>query len=93
MGLDPLMQARFFELLRSENRRGMTVFYSSHTLSDVQMLKAGGNHQGRQDHQCGRDRNSQKEATEESIHRIRKRGGNLTGLSGIENIPIASAGR
>ncbi|MCK7540446.1 MAG: AAA family ATPase [Marinilabiliales bacterium] len=38
MGLDPLMQARFFELLRSENRKGMTVFYSSHTLSDVQML-------------------------------------------------------
>jgi ABC-2 type transport system ATP-binding protein len=38
MGLDPLMQARFFELLRSENRNGMTVFYSSHTLSDVQML-------------------------------------------------------
>lgn len=38
MGLDPLMQARFFELLRSENRNGMTIFYSSHTLSDVQML-------------------------------------------------------
>jgi ABC-2 type transport system ATP-binding protein len=38
MGLDPLMQARFFELLRSENRKGMTVFFSSHTLSDVQML-------------------------------------------------------
>lgn len=38
MGLDPLMQARFFELLRSENRRGMTIFFSSHTLSDVQML-------------------------------------------------------
>ncbi|MDF1558870.1 MAG: ABC transporter ATP-binding protein [Bacteroidales bacterium] len=37
-GLDPLMQARFFELLRSENHRGMTVFYSSHSLSDVQML-------------------------------------------------------
>jgi len=37
-GLDPLMQARFFELLRSENRKGMTVFFSSHTLSDVQML-------------------------------------------------------
>jgi len=32
------MQARFFELLRSENRKGMTVFFSSHTLSDVQML-------------------------------------------------------
>lgn len=38
MGLDPLMQSRFFELLRSENNKGMTVFYSSHTLSDVQML-------------------------------------------------------
>jgi len=37
-GLDPLMQARFFELLRSENRKGMTIFFSSHTLSDVQML-------------------------------------------------------
>jgi len=37
-GLDPLMQSRFFDLLRSENRNGMTVFFSSHTLSDVQML-------------------------------------------------------
>jgi ABC-2 type transport system ATP-binding protein len=25
-GLDPLMQAKFFELLRSENRKGMTIF-------------------------------------------------------------------
>ncbi len=32
------MQSRFFDLLRSENKRGMTVFFSSHTLSDVQML-------------------------------------------------------
>jgi ABC-2 type transport system ATP-binding protein len=37
-GLDPLMQSRFFDLLRQENSRGMTVFFSSHTLSDVQML-------------------------------------------------------
>lgn len=37
-GLDPLMQARFFDLLRTENRNGMTVFFSSHTLSDVQMI-------------------------------------------------------
>src|SRR5690606_8167831 len=37
-GLDPLMQSRFFDFLRSENRRGMTVFFSSHSLSDVQML-------------------------------------------------------
>jgi ABC-2 type transport system ATP-binding protein len=37
-GLDPLMQSRFFELLRSENRKGMTVFFSSHVLSEVQLL-------------------------------------------------------
>jgi ABC-2 type transport system ATP-binding protein len=38
MGLDPLMQAKFFELLHSENRKGMTIFFSSHILSEIQML-------------------------------------------------------
>ncbi|TFH48213.1 MAG: ABC transporter ATP-binding protein [Bacteroidia bacterium] len=37
-GLDPLMQEQFFELLRTENRRGMTIFFSSHILSEVQMF-------------------------------------------------------
>jgi ABC-2 type transport system ATP-binding protein len=37
-GLDPLMQSNFFELLRSENRKGMTIFFSSHILGEVQML-------------------------------------------------------
>lgn len=37
-GLDPLMQQRFFDLLREENRRGVTVFFSSHILSEVQRL-------------------------------------------------------
>jgi ABC-2 type transport system ATP-binding protein len=37
-GLDPLMQARFFELLRSENRKGLTIFYSSHILSEIELL-------------------------------------------------------
>jgi ABC-2 type transport system ATP-binding protein len=37
-GLDPLMQEKFFELLREENRKGMTVFFSSHVLSEVQLL-------------------------------------------------------
>jgi ABC-2 type transport system ATP-binding protein len=37
-GHDPLMQSVFFELLRSENKRGMTIFFSSHILSEVQML-------------------------------------------------------
>jgi ABC-2 type transport system ATP-binding protein len=39
LGLDPLMQRRFFDLLREENRqRGLTVFFSSHILSEVQRL-------------------------------------------------------
>jgi ABC-2 type transport system ATP-binding protein len=37
-GLDPLMQSIFFEQLRSENQRGMTIFFSSHILGEVQML-------------------------------------------------------
>lgn len=37
-GLDPLMQEQFFELLRRENDRGMTIFFSSHVLSEVQLL-------------------------------------------------------
>jgi ABC-2 type transport system ATP-binding protein len=37
-GLDPLMQSVFFELLRAENKKGMTIFFSSHILSEVQML-------------------------------------------------------
>jgi ABC-2 type transport system ATP-binding protein len=37
-GLDPLMQSTFFDLLRTENRKGMTIFFSSHILSEVQML-------------------------------------------------------
>jgi ABC-2 type transport system ATP-binding protein len=37
-GLDPLMQSVFFELLRSENKKGMTIFFSSHILGEVQLL-------------------------------------------------------
>lgn len=37
-GLDPLMQSIFFDLLRSENQRGMTIFFSSHILGEVQMF-------------------------------------------------------
>jgi len=35
-GLDPLIQAKFFELIKSENKRGATVLFSSHILSEVQ---------------------------------------------------------
>lgn len=37
-GLDPLMQQRFFDLLREENKRGVTILFSSHILSEVQKL-------------------------------------------------------
>jgi ABC-2 type transport system ATP-binding protein len=37
-GLDPLMQHKFFNLVREENRRGATVFFSSHILSEVQRM-------------------------------------------------------
>ena len=37
-GLDPLMQAEFFRILREENAKGVTVFFSSHTLSEVQKM-------------------------------------------------------
>ena len=35
-GLDPLMQREFFDILRERNRKGVTVFLSSHVLSEVQ---------------------------------------------------------
>ena len=37
-GLDPLMQRKFFQLIRDENARGVTVFFSSHILSEVQRM-------------------------------------------------------
>lgn len=37
-GLDPLMQQRFFELLGEENKKGATIFFSSHILSEVQKM-------------------------------------------------------
>ena len=37
-GLDPLMKQRFVEFLRGEQDRGVTVFFSSHVLSEVRRL-------------------------------------------------------
>jgi ABC-2 type transport system ATP-binding protein len=38
-GLDPLMQRKFFKLIREENEeRGATVFFSSHMLGEVQKM-------------------------------------------------------
>ena len=37
-GLDPLMQNRFFELLEEEHKKGTTIFFSSHILSEIQRM-------------------------------------------------------
>lgn len=37
-GLDPLMQRKFFNLIREENERGATIFFSSHILGEVQKM-------------------------------------------------------
>jgi ABC-2 type transport system ATP-binding protein len=37
-GLDPLMQRRFFDLIKEENAKGATVLFSSHILSEVQRI-------------------------------------------------------
>jgi ABC-2 type transport system ATP-binding protein len=37
-GLDPLMQRKTFQLIREENQRGVTVFFSSHILGEVQRM-------------------------------------------------------
>lgn len=37
-GLDPLMQKTFFEVLKEENKKGATIFFSSHILSEVQEM-------------------------------------------------------
>ena len=38
LGLDPLMQQTFFELIKEENTRGATVLMSSHILNEVQRI-------------------------------------------------------
>jgi ABC-2 type transport system ATP-binding protein len=35
-GLDPLIQHRFFQLLKEKNRQGLTIFLSTHVLSEIE---------------------------------------------------------
>lgn len=37
-GLDPLMQQKFFKLMEDEHKRGATILFSSHILSEIQRL-------------------------------------------------------
>ena len=37
-GLDPIMQQTFYELLEEENKKGTTIFYSTHILSEISKI-------------------------------------------------------
>ncbi len=37
-GLDPLIQNKLYDVLRDENKRGTTIFFSSHVLSEIQKM-------------------------------------------------------
>jgi len=37
-GLDPIMQNIFYELLEEENKKGTTIFYSTHILSEISKI-------------------------------------------------------
>lgn len=37
-GLDPLMQEKFYEILEAEKKKGTTIFFSSHILSEVKRI-------------------------------------------------------
>ena len=37
-GLDPIMQQVFYELLREERKKGTTIFYSTHILSEISKI-------------------------------------------------------
>ena len=55
-GLDPLMQQKFFDLVHEENRKGATIFLSSHILErGPEAVRPRGDHQGRQDHPGRKD--------------------------------------
>ena len=83
-GLDPLMQREFFEILRERNRAGVTVFLSSHILSEIQRYcsRAAIIREGRII-TCG----AVTELAKTNARRVSLRGNpNLAGLSGIKDV-------
>ncbi|MEF8780688.1 MAG: ABC transporter ATP-binding protein [Haloferacaceae archaeon] len=76
-GLDPLMKHRFAEFLRTERERGVTVFLSSHILSEVRRLcdRVGIIRDGRL-------------VTIDPIETLLSRSGKVVRLNSVEPIPI-----
>ena len=75
-GLDPLMKQRFAEFVRDEQARGVTVFFSSHILSEVRRLcdRVGIIRQGRL-------------VTVEPIETLLQQTGKVVRVDGAEAIP------
>lgn len=78
-GLDPLLQQRFTEFLRTERERGLTVFFSSHILSEVRKLCD----------RVGIIRNGRL-VTVEPVESLLDRSGKLVRLHAAESIPVQS---
>jgi ABC-2 type transport system ATP-binding protein len=78
-GLDPLMKQRFAEFLRAERRRGVTVFLSSHILSEVRRLcdRVGIIREGRL-------------VTVDPVESILNRSGKVVRIDSAEPIPLAA---
>ncbi|WP_150271317.1 ABC transporter ATP-binding protein [Paenibacillus tepidiphilus] len=88
-GLDPLMQQKFFELIAEENRKGATVFFSSHILSEVQKMcsRVAFIKEGeiiKLEKMSTLQENSYKRISMEAAAAIRKADFNLTGVSNFE---------
>ena len=89
-GLDPLMQREFFEILRERSRAGVTIFLSSHILSEVQrncsraaVIRAG------QIIACG----SVEDLARTNAKRVHLRGrADLSGLAGIRDLQTEADG-
>ena len=89
-GLDPLMQREFFEILKERNQAGVTVFLSSHVLSEIQ-------------HHCNRaaiirggrivNSGAVSQLAQSSARRVQLRGkADLTGLPGIRDLSQSAEG-
>lgn len=86
-GLDPLMQREFFKILKERNQKGMTVFLSSHILSEVQRYcsRAAIIREGRIIAS-----GSVEELARTNAKRVSIRGSlNLTGLSHVRDLHIS----
>lgn len=88
-GLDPLMQQKFFDLIAQENKKGATVFFSSHILGEVQKMcsRVAFIKEGRiikTEKMSTLQENSYKRFSIEAKSAINKEAFNISGVSSLE---------